>query len=271
MRWLFLLVLSLNIAYIAWQMNVPAADEYVQSPLVKNAKSIVLLRELKESVEAEQSVVEQSESVQPDIVRQDSKVETPNIDENKNVAVDYAQEVDATISAEVVAETKVAQLATPANSCFTVGPFRDLENLRGYVREIKSYVIQADFRDREEKERSIYWVYIEPEKNRKSAIEAGRRLKAKNIKDYYVIRKGEKNNGISLGHFKSKNRAYGLAKKVKKLGFDVQVELLFKSYTLYWLDYQLVSGASIPETIDSKYIQSNSKENISRLRHDCES
>ncbi len=90
------------------------------------------------------------------------------------------------------------------------------------------------------------WVYIKPEKSRKKAIETGDRLKSKKIKDFYVIRDGEQKNGLSLGRFKSKSGAYELAKKVKKLGFEVTVEPLFKSHTIYWLDYQLASGVKIP-------------------------
>ncbi|MBT8119565.1 MAG: SPOR domain-containing protein [Gammaproteobacteria bacterium] len=159
--------------------------------------------------------------------------------------------------------------AAQTASCFTLGPFRDLDNLRGLTREIKSYVVEADFRGREEKEQTLYWVYVKPEKSRKKAIETGNRLKAKKIKDFYVIRDGEKVNGLSLGHFRNRSGAYGLAQKVQKLGFDVLVEPVFRSYTVYWLDYQLASGVSIPESIFDKYIKTSKKDKISRLARDC--
>ena len=141
--------------------------------------------------------------------------------------------------------------------------------MRGLTREIKTYVVNADFRGREEKELALYWVYLKPEKNRKQAIKTGKRLKAKKIKDFYVIRDGEKINGLSLGHFRSKKGAYRLARKVKKLGFDVVVEPVFRSYTIYWLDYQLVDGAAIPEPVLEKYTRSGKKEKITRLSRDC--
>ena len=123
------------------------------------------------------------------------------------------------------------------------------------TREIKSYVVKADFRGREEKEQTLYWVFIKPEKTRNKAIETGKRLKAKKIKDFYVIRDGDKENGLSLGHFRNKDGAYGLAKKVQKLGFDVVVEPVFRTYTVYWLDYQLSSGVTIPESTVRKIYQ----------------
>ena len=154
-------------------------------------------------------------------------------------------------------------------SCYTLGPFRDLIKLSTLTREIKSYVVTADFRGREEKEQTLYWVYVKPEKNRKQAVAAGKRLKAKKIKDFYIIREGEKINGLSLGHFRSKDGAYGLAKKVRKLGFDVIVEPVFKTYTVYWLDYQLTEGAVIPEEIFDTYLKSTKKDKISRLSREC--
>jgi hypothetical protein len=269
MRWLFLFVLSLNIAYIVWQINVPEVAEYTDAATTKNTKSIVLLSELK-AVENSTQSVEQSDSAPPENTKQDVSEKIPDVDDKEAVGVKKAM-VSASKKSEVIDITaKDVQAGNQANNCFTIGPFRDIEKLRGFVREIRSYVVKADFRDREEKERSVYWVYIKPEKNRKSAIETGRRLKAKKIKDFYIIREGEKNNGISLGHFKNKKRAYGLAKKVKKLGFDVSIEPIFKSYALYWLDYQLVSGKSIPEAINNQYLRSKSKDKISQLSRDCE-
>ena len=110
---------------------------------------------------------------------------------------------------------------------------------------------------------------MQPETSKRKAIATGKRLKEKKIKDFYLIREGEKIHGISLGHFRNKSGAYGLAKKVQKLGFDVQVEPVFKTYTVYWLDYQLASGASIPESIFDKQVKVGQKDKVSLLSRDC--
>ena len=47
MRWLFLLVLFLNLTYIAWELSKPS-DEYVDVPALKNVRPIVLLSELRQ-------------------------------------------------------------------------------------------------------------------------------------------------------------------------------------------------------------------------------
>jgi hypothetical protein len=299
MRWLFLLVFSLNLAYVGWEMSRPS-ENYAEVPALKNVQPVILLSELEQKPSSAQNV----STVLPEDKQVKGQIEiSPAEQLSKYSPVDQrADVINAAVSNAVAVEkapadpvakpavTAVApeqekQLAAgqaqmnaeeveqagtkQATDCYTLGPFRDLDNLRGLTREIKSYVVKADFRGREEKEQTLYWVYLKPEKTRKKAIETGKRLKAKKIKDFYVIRDGEKENGLSLGRFRNKESAYGLAKKVQILGFDVIVEPVFRSYTIYWLDYQLSSGVSIPESIFDKYIKSAKKNKISRLSRDC--
>ena len=47
MRWLFLFVLSLNLAYIVWQTSVSSERPNIHVQSLKNVPPIVLLRELK--------------------------------------------------------------------------------------------------------------------------------------------------------------------------------------------------------------------------------
>ncbi len=291
MRWLFLFVFTLNLAYIGWEMSQSPSEDYADVPALKNVQTIVLLSELKQQAAdaakaehgedgaekaltevrvAEAALAENATAVEADPVATQEKppqvVKPEPVKAIEIKAIENAEKpVVTTAATQPVTATRPAQSA----SCFTLGPFRDLDKLRALTREIKSYVVEADFRGREEREQTLYWVYIKPEKNRTSAIETGKRLKAKKVKDFYVIRDGEKVNGLSLGHFRNKNGAYGLAKKVKNLGFDVIVEPVFKTYTVYWLDYKLAGGVDIPESIFDKHVKAAKKDKISRLSRGC--
>lgn len=270
MRWLFLFVLFLNLAYIAWEMNKPSPGPYAYVKPVNNAQSIVLLSELNRQ--------------QPDEVPQDQAEELSSQqagnEHDGSVPIDSAQvdstQVDSAYDGSSVTETVLLSPNVPPvqpqkknDGCFTLGPFRELGMLRGLIREIKSYVVTVDFRGSEVKEPSLYWVYIKPKQNHKKAIATGNRLKANKIKDYFIIRKGEKINGISLGYFKNKNGAQRLHAKVKKLGFNVVLESVFKSHTVYWLDYQVSDGMTIPDAVFNKYINAAKKDEIKRLQRDC--
>jgi len=238
MRWLFLFVLSLNVIYIVWQINVPAQDTYANVSQLDNVEPIVLMRELAD----------------------DREKDLENLDVDPAVVKDESEDRDT-----------VADVAAATNEkCFTFGPFREKGNVENLKKDIGSYVEKMAVRDREEKEHTVHWVYIKPEKDRKSVIELGKRLKSKKIKDFYVIREGEKNNGISLGHFKDKARAFGLESKVKKLGFDVMVEPIYKTFVVFWLDYQLI-GDDIPESVLKKYTYPEDGDKVSRLSRNCQS
>lgn len=291
MRWLFLFVLSLNLAYIVWQTSVSSERPNIHVQSLKNVPPIVLLRELKpQSVlvdEVRVSASQQEERTEEGNHERLAVVEKEiTVEETRSARIEsgQAEAVETVVTTSDAADTKkpemkleaekvvsavVAEQPVSRESCYTLGPFRNLDKLRSFIREIKSYVVEVDFRGREESEQSLFWVYIQPEVNHKKAIETGNRLKQKKIKDFYIIREGEKIHGISLGHFRNKEGAYGLVKKVQKLGFDVHVEPVFKTYTVYWLDYQLASGVSIPESILDQYIKAAQKDKISRLSRDC--
>ena len=279
MRWLFLFVLFLNLAYIGWQKSQSPVDSYVDIAPLKDVTSIVLLSELESQPDsfavAEKMMVEKVE-LEPSmqVATKTSVKEQPlsvqEIVEPPSVSQEPVEENKMTNVEEKVPEVVAVLANDSVDQCFTVGPFRNLDVLSGLTQDIKPYVTTTSFRSSEKSESTVYWVYIKPEKNRKKAIEVGKRLKSKKIKDFYVIRDGEKINGLSLGHFRNKNGAYGLTKKVKNLGFNVQVELMDKKYTLYWLDYQLAQGKKVPAPVVEKYMKSAKKEKITHLGRDCE-
>jgi hypothetical protein len=235
MRWLFLFVLLLNIVYIVWQTSVPAQDTYANVPRLNGVEPIVLIRELAD----------------------DRGEGSGNLETETAVIKDELEDHDVVAAVE-------------NEKCFTLGPFREKENVKNLKKEISSYIEKAAIRNREESEHTVHWVYIQPENDRKSVIDLGMRLKSKKIKDFYVIREGEKNNGISLGHFKDKARAFGLESKVKKLGFDVMVEPIYKTFVVFWLDYQLIDD-DIPESVLKKYMHPENGDKVSRLSRNCQS
>jgi len=324
MRWLFLIVLFLNLAYIAWHTVRPVTQSYENVQPLKNVRPIVLLSELKHQQADAIAAAQTSSLHNDDVNKQQEELTRPEVNNEKQqlLPLQMAETAEVTEVTEVAPVKKSEEIRLPAltsdkdrveadkvvdikplemsnelqekphmsgdgrpdsrygagsqevatvqkASCFTMGPFQDLDKLRRLTREIKPYVVATDFRGPDEREQSLYWVYIKPEKNRKEAVATGKRLRAEKIKDFYVIREGEKIHGISLGRFRNKNGAYGLAKKVQKLGFDAIVEPLFKTFTIYWLDYQLADGVTIPDAFFEQYTQTTKKGKVSYLPREC--
>ena len=205
MRALFLLLLLLNLAYFSWQYTRDAPEAVTDMPALVDAQSIVLLSEVKareaELKEAEAGLAE-SKRLEAEAGRVVSAELSDAIKEpvSKKMASTKTKEIIK--AAAIVAKTEA--ISPAAGECFTVGPFRDLEKLRGLTRAIKSYVVEADFRGKEEKSAPLYWVYTPAESNNKLLQKTASRLRAKKIKDFYIIRRGDKANSISLGRFKNK-------------------------------------------------------------------
>jgi hypothetical protein len=241
MRWFFLFVLALNVIYIGWGLSGSSSERSSIPPMQKGVPAIVLLSELGKA----------------------SKVSETDVDQKTNKMAGKKSVVASADGDRAQAEKQVS--AAKADQCYTLGPFRELIDLRDFTRAIKSYVKSASFRSRDEKEQTIFWVYLKPASNTAEAQALSKRLTHMKVKDHYVIKTGQQINGISLGHFKEKNRAYSHAASLKKLGFSPIVEPVFKDYTLYWLDYRVLPGASIPAKIFKKHLT----EKINHLQRQC--
>jgi hypothetical protein len=238
MRWLLLFVLLVNVVYVSWELS-QSTDE---STVPKASTGIPIIELLSETGQATRISTEEAVASESTWA---AKLAGP-------------EKQQASTTTSVVTKSG-------ADRCYTLGPFRELDNLREFTRAIKSYVIAASFRSREEQEQSMFWVYLEPASSLKAARGLGKRLKSMKIKDYYVINSGPQEKGISLGHFKEKDRAYAHAESVKKLGFKPVVEPVFRSYTIYWLDYRVPASKVIPQRIFTKHLTKK----INRLDRSC--
>lgn len=226
MRWLFLFVLALNFTYVVWELR--QREDAVDVPVLeKNVPGIVLLSEIgQDSVALVELAVSEPVSVS-----------------------NQGMEAGVTVKSQ----------------CFTLGPFRDLEKLRAVSKGIKKYVADTSYRSNEEKEQATFWVYLKPVADYNRAKILAGQLKSMGVKDYFIVKSEPKINAISLGHFREKDRAYDHAASIGKLGFSPEVEVLFKDYTIYWLDYEVALSEIIPETLFDKHLNAR----INRLVRDC--
>jgi len=242
MRWLFLFVLLINIAYVAWELNQPPKQERARKSSNSGVPELVLVNE---------------------VLSQDIKTAATKVYNAPKVDVVSAGQAAPEKTVTEEARSKVSELPVlkvakvKPDSCYTLGPYRDLEKLRGTIRAIKKYVAEVEFRSREETEQSIFWVYLPPQKSTRSVQELSKLLISKKIRDYYVITSGPKTNGMSMGHFKEKDRAVSHAKQLKQKGFKAEIEAIFKTYVIYWLDYRVKNDNQMPEGLIDQQLRPN--------------
>jgi len=302
MRWLFLLLLVLNVGYLAWELNREHDRSAVSNTLPKGVERIVLLRELESEKQLDEEIaqgraqdqvasaelaiagavqapvtepldedtasLDQKEAKKADLQTTEvASAEKPAVIEDKMQKDEVQTDRQDAMSAAVPAEQPVqVPVAKPKDDlCYTLGPFREMKTLRLVTRKIKDYVVDASFRSREEQEQTMFRVLLKPVASKKEAKALTRELASKNIKDYFIITEGPSENAISLGYFSSKSRAQRHADRVRKLGFDVVAEPVFSTYTIYWLDYRIKADHEIPQQIFEDHLEKSSQ----RLSRSC--
>lgn len=272
MRWFFVLLLFANIGYVTWELSRDRSQQKPSVALPKNVERLVLLSELEQEASQHQ--------VSDVVLEPDITVMTADVAEVSEQPAQQADapspdlaavdDVRAPASEAVIEEPAIAEVELPVDKpagelCYTLGPFREMNTLRVVTREIKDYVIEASFRSREEREQSMFRVYLKPVSSKSKARALIKELNSKNIRDHFIIIDGPLKNGISLGYFSDKKRAYSHTSRVRKLGFDALIEPVFRSYTIYWLDYRIGVGNEIPQQIFDQHLDKTTQ----RLSRSC--
>ena len=134
-------------------------------------------------------------------------------------------------------------------TCFSLGPFLRKKTFQNVVARFKEAKIPTQKRISKDAVQEGYWVYLPPAKNRKEAQQAMKRLRKKNIHDFFLVVAGEKTNGISLGVFSKPSLAQRQMKKISALGFEVQIDKLSLPKRAYWLEWPKSAEKQPPETL----------------------
>lgn len=288
MRWLFLLLLVINIAYVAWELEREHVRETVPHMLPRGVERIALLGETKSDARdgddtarpavtgsttaavGQESIAESPDQAATSLQQTEAgKADIRAIEAASPETVAVVEEQAAETRDEMPVETPAEKTAQesghqpPDDLCYTLGPFREMKTLRTVTREIRDYVVEVSFRSREEQEQTMFRVLLTPVGSKREARALIKELDSKNIRDHFIITEGSSKNAISLGYFSKKARAYRHAERVRKLGFDVVAEPVFSNYTIYWLDYRIKAGNEIPQRIIDDHLE-NSAQKLGR-------
>lgn len=177
-------------------------------------------------------------------------------------AAELAQEKP---SAEIEAQEAEPELLPQSTTCYTLGPFKD-ENIMLQLRDsIAELVTDLSIRKRQQSIKHRYWVYVPAQSGKKQAKLMAKKLRQKQVNDFYIVLRGSEKNSISLGHFREPAHANRRMKKVADLGFNAQIKVIYREYDIYWLDYRVESERSEADFSVDEYIS----EGVSQLVRDC--
>jgi len=154
-------------------------------------------------------------------------------------------------------ETAVASIN---QLCFSVGPFGTEADLQPAVDQLTPLVLKTRIRKMTTTQEAGYWVYLPALASRQDALRAGRALSAANVRDYYVVTTGDRENTVSLGLYRQPFNADNRIAELQAKGFDVKKEIRLEQWPEFWLDYSATDEqlSDIPDlTINNPDLQQN--------------
>ena len=132
--------------------------------------------------------------------------------------------------------------ATPR--CLSIGPLATPAELRRAMDTLTPLAGRIQYRQAIGSRLDGYRVYIPALASRDAALDAGRKLADKAIKDYYVVTSGAQENTIALGLFHDLANAQARRDAVRAAGFDARLEPRLDDAPQYWID------AAVPRDFD---------------------
>jgi len=231
MRIFLVFLVILNLLYAGWEYMSPSTIVKSIPPLPDKLQTLELLRETR-GMEAKQlELVENEES---------------------GNALDDA--------AETIIEERVS-----VDACYTLGPFKDKNIMQQHKESLAEQLGDITVRKLVESEKHRYWVHLPAQSSRKKAKEMAAILRANDVNDFYIVLSGKARNSISLGHFREPAHASRRVKGVINKGFKAQIEVIYRDYDIFWLDYKIKENESNAEFNIVEYVTGG----VSQLVRDC--
>jgi hypothetical protein len=230
---LVLILVAINILYAGWEYLRPSAAGSEPPPIDSQLARLQLLREREAAVELE---------------------------------VDGSRKSGVTAAAEQAVQQVKSQPETAQAKpmCYTLGPFKDRKIMQRVSESMAEQVDDISLRTLQESEKHRYWVHIPAAENIAAAKQLASQLRAKDFRDFYIVLRGDAKNSISLGHFKQPEHASRRLKMVTDMGFEADIEIIYRDYDVYWLDYR-VAGDEDAQVAADNYLA----EGVSRITRPC--
>ncbi len=292
-RWLFLVLIIVNIGIFAWGMQRELRPEEPSRGAGANVPSLVLLSELDTEVEPTAAPSGQSAGQPPlappgipdpplpepdaeagsDLGSAENRDAPPLVSEDTLPAAgaEPAFEGSAAEPSPPEAETREFDLdgepgpeeATAAAAlaseptCFSIGPFPKRDEAEGLRAALRADALDASVRQEARQKQQGYWVLIPPMASRAEAVAEVDRIKAKGVADVWRFNKGDMANAISLGLFARLSQAETHQRDLERKGIGSEVRPRYLERADYYVDIGPSSDqeleSGLAERVDREY------------------
>jgi hypothetical protein len=136
----------------------------------------------------------------------------------------------------------------PPRQCRRIGPLEKRNQVDKLSLSLMAMGIQTDLQIESTDEQEGYWVMIPPQANREAAMAVVKRLREAGITDLWRFTSGSFANAISLGLFRNESRAEIRLKAIAAKGFDAEVRPRYRQKNTYWLSFSFTGDSPLSET-----------------------
>lgn len=134
-----------------------------------------------------------------------------------------------------VADT-AAPIATPAERCYSLGPFGDPAAMAAAQNALRPVVLRLRTRTAQRDSGRGWRVFLPAAPDRATADAAAERLRAAGFNDLLVVAEGAEANSVALGRFSTEARARQHTQALVAAGFAARAEPLGEARSSGWVD-----------------------------------
>ena len=241
MKWLFLLLLVVNMAIFAWGYQ----QEQIQPPTLEAGRDVGSMRLISEVSEEEKA---ESET---ELEQEEKKEPQPEAEEAEKIAsASKDQEPEKATATDQVEQSEPSKPDPETISkCGVIGPIKDRQVAKEIVEDLGNAELEARLERKIDKEQIGFWVVIPPVEDGSQAQAKIDELTQVGLKDIWHFRGGGMKNAISLGMFAKKENAENFSKEVLAKGFETEMRPRYINKTRYLVKFVVSKPKNVAENM----------------------
>ncbi len=252
MKWLFILLLLVNVVYLGWEMDRDVQLDYANvAAAVKipaGTQRLALLSELEKPPETRnRNRLDTGKSME----HFNSEPVLPiGLNPNTEKLVESLLSEPSSMQKDkmfIVPNYENNSLSTYSSPevpvCYRYGPIPNLKESKLLSEWLDDRGISYKKRETDEQGRQLFWVYLTPRDSLASAEAAMKDLKLKGVKDIRLINEGDLSNAISLGLFSSQAAINRRLNEIKSKGYQSVVIPYSGGNKIQWFDVRVVKDS----------------------------
>lgn len=241
MRWIFIIVLVLNLLYLGWELDR-------QAGMVRQTTPPVMVNQ-----DGLQRLVLVSESdIEPSVYPVGDPV-IPDTDISAQAETLFAIPGNEIVSDLPDFNTVNFGAGSTGSYCYTFGPIEEQPLAVGVEDWFKSRRAGTNVRFTDESGSQLFWLYLAPDEVNSNAVEIIRDLQQKGIDDYRLVNKGNLRNAISLGLYSGQAAVNERLGDLEDKGYKPVIVPYLEGKRVFWVDVRLDVDPGALESVFKGY------------------